>query len=153
MRVEGYSGNIEFDGRTIKIDRAGTIGALGFKGVKAIPIQSIVSVQFKKPSLFTNGYIQFDTSGGEKKNLMLDGTSAGSLNENKVNFQSWSLEEFETLRDAVEEAIEKAANSKGASGASESPLDALKKLKELLDLGVISQEEFESKKTKLMGEI
>jgi hypothetical protein len=32
----------------------------------------------------------------------------------------------------------------------ESPMDKLKKLKELLDLGVISQDEFNQKKSKLM---
>ena len=36
---------------------------------------------------------------------------------------------------------------------SESPMDKLKKLKELLDLGVISQEEFDQKKVKLMEQI
>ena len=35
----------------------------------------------------------------------------------------------------------------------ESALDKIKKLKELLDLGVISQEEFDEKKQKLMDSI
>jgi hypothetical protein len=37
--------------------------------------------------------------------------------------------------------------------SNESPLDALKKLKELLDLGVISEAEFEEKRLILMGKI
>ncbi len=41
----------------------------------------------------------------------------------------------------------------GNNQDSESPMDKLKKLKELLDLGVISQEEFDQKKVKLMKQI
>ena len=41
----------------------------------------------------------------------------------------------------------------GNGGEKESPMDKLKKLKELLDLGAISEEEFNKKKTKLMDEI
>ncbi|MBT7755574.1 MAG: SPFH domain-containing protein [Candidatus Magasanikbacteria bacterium] len=36
---------------------------------------------------------------------------------------------------------------------SESPMDKLKKLKELFDMGVVSQEEYDKKKEKLLGEI
>ena len=35
----------------------------------------------------------------------------------------------------------------------ESAIDKLKKLKEILDLGIISKEEFEEKKKKLMSEL
>ena len=41
----------------------------------------------------------------------------------------------------------------GANVEKESPMDKLKKLKDLLDIGVISQEEFNQKKTKLMDQI
>jgi len=41
----------------------------------------------------------------------------------------------------------------GNGGEKESPMDKLKKLKELLDLGAISEEEFNKKKMKLMDEI
>jgi membrane protease subunit (stomatin/prohibitin family) len=41
----------------------------------------------------------------------------------------------------------------GANVEKESPMDKLKKLKDLLDLGVISQEEFNQKKSKLMDQI
>ena len=41
----------------------------------------------------------------------------------------------------------------GNGGEKESPMDKLKKLKELLDLGAISEEEFNTTKTKLMDQI
>ena len=45
------------------------------------------------------------------------------------------------------------SNSSTENTSKESPIDKLKKLKELLDLGIISQEEFNTKKEKLMSDI
>ena len=41
----------------------------------------------------------------------------------------------------------------GGGQQGPSPMDKLKKLKELLDLGALSQEEYDAKKDKLLGEI
>ncbi len=41
-------------------------------------------------------------------------------------------------------------SSSSTQNEKESPMDKLKKLKELMDLGVISQDEFNEKKSKLM---
>lgn len=155
MRAEGYSGNVEFDGRTVKIDRQGTIGAamVGGRGVKAIPIQSIVSVQFKTPRLFTNGYIQFDTAAQDSTQIMLKGTTAGNVNLNQVFFLGGALAQFEALRASVEGAMDQVANKDSTVPAGISSLDTLKKLKELLDMGAISQDEFDSKKSQLMDEM
>jgi membrane protease subunit (stomatin/prohibitin family) len=45
------------------------------------------------------------------------------------------------------------ANKEKGVLPQDGPMDKLKKLKELLDMGAITKDEFESKKTKLMGEI
>jgi hypothetical protein len=52
---------------------------------------------------------------------------------------------------AVNERISSLNETKG--NASESSLDKIKKLKELLDMGVISQGEFDEKKSKLLKDI
>lgn len=52
---------------------------------------------------------------------------------------------------AVNERISSLNETK--SGSSESSLDKIKKLKELLDMGVISQSEFDEKKSKLLKDI
>ena len=49
--------------------------------------------------------------------------------------------------------IQQAMTPKADATNKESPMDKLKKLKELLDMGVISDEEFQEKKAKLMEEI
>ena len=53
------------------------------------------------------------------------------------------------LTDATEEEIHQAAN--GNSNSSVSAADEIKKYKELLDSGIISQEEFDAKKKQLLG--
>jgi membrane protease subunit (stomatin/prohibitin family) len=45
------------------------------------------------------------------------------------------------------------ASSMQGSSEKETAMDKLKKLKELLDMGVITQDEFNQKKTKLMDQI
>ena len=42
---------------------------------------------------------------------------------------------------------------KGSNGISDTPFDKIRKLKELLDIGAISNEEFEMKKKELLGGI
>jgi membrane protease subunit (stomatin/prohibitin family) len=149
MHVSGYNGQIRFDGESVLISRKGGIAFLtqGLKGEKRIPVSNITSVQFKSANAITNGYIQFATAGGESRGGVLD---AGS-DENSVMFLKRMQPMFEELRKAVEEAVQKRAL--GHQAAAESPLDSLKKLKELLDAGVISQGEFDSKKASLMGRI
>jgi membrane protease subunit (stomatin/prohibitin family) len=45
------------------------------------------------------------------------------------------------------------SSMQGNGGEKETPMDKLKKLKELLDMGVINEEEFNQKKSKLMDQI
>ena len=45
------------------------------------------------------------------------------------------------------------SSMQGNGGEKETPMDKLKKLKELLDMGIINEEEFNQKKTKLMDQI
>lgn len=59
-----------------------------------------------------------------------------------------------SLRELTKEEFQqemKAANAQQTKTASDSPADELKKFKELLDMGVITQEEFDAKKQQLLG--
>lgn len=150
MLYKGHNGQVEFDGTTVKIMRKGALAMLtqGLKGDKTIPVGQIIAVQFKDANMLTNGFIQFSTAAGESGGGIFSATE----DENTVMFNNGQKAEFAELRDAVQKAVlEK--NSGGAQSAPESPLDALKKLKDLLDAGVITQDEFDAKKERLMGEI
>jgi len=55
----------------------------------------------------------------------------------------------------VEEGIKKAKAAKATPSVTmaPTPLEELKKLKELLDMGAITQQEYEEKKRKILGKI
>lgn len=152
MKVIGKNGEIEFDGTIVRVKR-GIEGkaaifttGIGFQGEKKIPLEQVVSVTFKAPTTMLVGYFQVVTIGYTPPRNLNDVVR----DENTVTFIKKDLSEFEALRDELEHAI---ANKPSSAAVGESPLDALKKLKELLDLGVISNEEFEEKKSALMKQI
>jgi hypothetical protein len=149
MFVQGNNGQVEFDGNSLLITRKGLSAFLsqGMKGEKRIPVGNVTSVQFKSANMLTNGFIQFATASSESRGGMFDATK----DENSVMFAKNMQADFEKLRTAVEDAMEAHSKAKGGQVAAESPLDALKKLKELLDLGVITQAEFDAKKENIMG--
>ena len=145
----GVNGQLEFDGTPVKILRRGLMAKAtqGFtKGDKSIPIKMISSIQFKKGGVIANGYIQFATGAGESRGGIHDAVK----DENSVVFWMGSNEEFEEFRDIVQKQINN-LQSKGSS--SSSPTARIRELKGLLDDGIISQNEFDEKKSKLMKEI
>ena len=147
MIAKGTNGQIEFDGSRIKITRKGLIalGTQGLKGDKVIPISNVISVQFKNPGKLFNGYIQFATAGGENTQSMMGATS----DENSVFFEKKHLEGFEAIRDAVEAAI----TTQGSVQVSSNPLskaEEILKLKQLLDQGILTEEEFQQAKRALL---
>jgi hypothetical protein len=149
MRVEGVNGQLEFDGTTVKIIRRGLMAkaSQGFtKGDKSIPIRMISSIQFKKGGVIANGYIQFATGAGESRGGIHDAVK----DENSVVFWMGANEEFEEFRDLVQERIN---NLQSGGSVSASPTARIRELKGLLDDGIISQKEFDEKKSKLMKEI
>ena len=55
------------------------------------------------------------------------------------------------LRDATDDDIAKSKEPQGTVIQQASAADELKKFKDLLDMGVISQDEFDAKKKQLLG--
>lgn len=67
--AEGKNGQLHVDDNWVTIIRQGFGAKLmyGFtKGEKRIPIQHIVSVQYREANLLGSGYIQFTISGGNE---------------------------------------------------------------------------------------
>lgn len=114
-------------------------------GDKEFYYENLTSIQHKQASKWINGYIQFEYPGSH--------SSSNDFNsENSFAFQLAKLDN-EKVNQAVEYIrgkIKEARNPKATSAAL-SPAEELKKFKELLDIGVISQEEFDAKKKQLLG--
>lgn len=116
-----------------------------FNGNKEIMFSSMTAIQFKEASNMILGFIQFETPG----NLSRD--NFGSEN-------SWTFDQ--SLNSKAKEIVDYCRQRiKLAHGTSQivvqesktSVADELKSFKELLDSGVITQEEFDAKKKQLLN--
>ena len=143
----GCNGDIILKENSIVIRRQGLLNSLlyGLKGEKEIFIKEISSVQFKEPGLLTVGYIQFVFKGGTEAHGAY--TQAAWEDENSVSFTDTSR--FQLLRNLLNERISE-LNSPQVT-VSSGPAQEIEKLASLLERGLISKEEFEAGKRKILG--
>lgn len=111
----------------------------GFVGEKRIPYSSITAIQFKEAGGWLAGFIQFSIQGG------LEWRGQVNQDENALQFDKSMNPEFCALRDFVEGRMVRASAQQTVSTA-----DELVKLVALRDQGVLSDEEFQIQKTKLL---
>lgn len=140
----------------ITIRRKGMLNMMnqGLKGEKSIPFSSISAVQLKKPGI-TSGYIQFSLLGGNESR---GGVTAAVRDENSVMIAG--KDEYEDMLE-LKEFIEQRMLERNqhqikvqpapSAPLEKSPVEQVKELKELLDMGIITQQEFDTKKNQLLG--
>lgn len=156
LSASGYNGQVAIDGEFLVISRKGMMAKMyqGLKGDKRIPISSITSVQLREPKI-TDGFIQFGVMGSIDSG---GGIMAARNDENSVSFYKKDLADFMAIRDFVESKIVERSKPQvitvqtQASPAPVSKLDQLKQLGELRAAGVLTDEEFEAEKAKIMSQ-
>ena len=104
---------------------------------------TVSGVQYKKPG-FTTGYLQIVLIGGRDAR---NGVSGAVKDENSITF---SKKEDHLILE-IKEYIENYIHKRSTGSATASNLDEIRKLKELLDIGAITDEEFEAKKAQLLS--
>ncbi|MBQ4268398.1 MAG: SHOCT domain-containing protein [Clostridia bacterium] len=115
-------------------------------GEKEIFYENIIGVQFKPASKFILGYIQFETANSSSRDNFNSENSFTFDGRKVSNEQAGEIAEF------VKGKVREARSPKNTVITQQvSPADELKKYKELLDCGVITQEEFDAKKKQLLG--
>lgn len=116
---------------------------------KTIYLSNVTAVQLRKPTFFKYGYIQFTIPGGGE-NAEVD---KWQINDNCVPFTSHpTTENAEEIVEYLNKRIQELQNTTQNSNSYQiSSADEIKKYKELLDNGIITQEEFEAKKKQLLG--
>lgn len=148
--LKGVNGQITVYEDRVIIERGGVLGFVshGLAGAKTIPMDSIMSIQFKEGGIITNGYIQFGILGGREA---LGGLSNATKDENTVIITRATNNEARRIKDYIESVI--LNRSKNQSGVVHqiSQAEELTKFKELLNMGVITQEEFDAKKKQILG--
>ena len=152
LELIGINGNLLLFPNKIIISRShgGIMTGLsqGFsKGDKNIYISQISSIQIKKPGI-TNGYIQFSISGGKEST---GGVFSATTDENTVMFTSEMFDTAQQIRDTIDKIKDGNYHSpeKRETIFLNVP-EEIRKYKGLLDDGIITQEEFESKKRQLL---
>lgn len=152
---KGGKSIIKINGNTLTISRPGLMSkmSLGFTGDKTIMINQISGVQIKKVGL-ARGYIQFIMAGTKE---VKSGIIGGKIDENVVysdsSFKKSNKQindDFEEIKKYIEDFNSNQNNTTVVQNVK-SPVEQVKELKELLDMGAISQEEFDKKKKELLN--
>ncbi len=145
MKVVGHNGQLELFEDKIRIIRKGFVALMtqGLKDDKEILIENISDIQFRKASLFTNGYIHYSTSRGKSKKI---GFWQAERDENTVIFTIKQQPEFEKIKDVLNLKI--SHSKKRNAELSKLKLDELTLLR---DMKIISEEEFQAEKKQLQG--
>jgi len=143
---KGYNGNLILNDSGVVIKR----GAKGFllgggmlRGDKSIPYSSIVAVQLKKAGLVA-GYIQLTLMGGSEAK---GGLFQSATDENTINFHAYGKnnELFAEAKEIIEKKIHQ------TKGQKNSDADDLEKYAQLRDKGILTEEEFQTKKKQILG--
>lgn len=134
----------------VQLDLKGLNNIMSFGGKisKKIFLNQFSGVQIKNPGL-TNGFLQFIFSGSNE--------SKGKINdaikdENTILFSKSELPMALEIQRVIEESISK-NKSYSNSQTSSNSVEKLKELKYLLDSDLISFEEFEAKKKKIIEDL
>jgi hypothetical protein len=148
MEAKGINGQLELTPDVVRIRRKGMMSLLtqGAKGDKDILISQITSVQFKPANMLTNGYIQVAFSGGkESKGGLMDAVK----DENTVMFKRGQQQAFEAFRDELNRRM--LAARKPAAAAPVDFTVQLERLAKLREQGVLTDEEFQAQKARILG--
>ncbi|MEW2082180.1 DUF4429 domain-containing protein [Streptomyces sp. NPDC005283] len=153
IEVSGQGGQVQFDGQHLTITRKGFLArATQGKGEKRLHISQISAVQWKPAGPMMNGFIQFTIPGGNEARARFGSqTTSAAKDENSVIFTKQQQPDFEKLRAALDDAIAAQHAPKQAAGAPASVADELTKLAALREQGLLSPQEFEQQKARLLG--
>lgn len=164
MRLKCTNGLLLVYEDRVIISRNTPIGfmAQGAKGDKTFFYKNLSSIEYRKPSLWANGYMKFiiagtiDTTQKQKSNNIMDMTRTNLMDDsNSVVLRAFNKsvpEESEKIYKYILERMEYYNNANNNTIVNQiSSADEILKFKKLLDEGIITQEEFEKKKNELLN--
>ena len=152
--AKGVNGQVTLLEHRIKIERKGVLAfaTYGLRGTKEILISEMTSIEYKDAGGVLSGYILFLYRGGRDVRSSVFSEDSITNNENAIVFIKESQPAFDTLRSMLNDKLEEYRKPQQVVVQQEpSRLDELKKLGELRDSGIITGEEFESEKARLLG--
>lgn len=158
MKLKGTNGIVYAYNDHVVISRKTITGFLaqGIKGNRKIYYQDIKAVEYKKPTIWANGYLQFITNAelATNQRVGIIGTSSAAMADaNTVILSAIHRKtgrESQRMNDYIVKQID-AFKHGNAPEQIDSPADELAKFKQLLDDGAITQSEYDAKKKQLLG--
>ena len=134
---------------TVKVTLGSLITHNSTDGEKTIYYSDCIGVQFKQ-SKFTIGYLQLETasSSGNNKNSNFFGENSFTYDTTVISNERM-IEVSNYVKSRVD-AVKTGTAATVATNNTVSLADELLKLKQLLDMGVLTQEEFDEQKIKLL---
>lgn len=157
MELKGTNGTIlAFDDKVI-IKRKGlfAFASQGIKGDTTFFYKNLSGIDYKKPGM-TNGYIRFVTSGTVAHNTKTGIFSTpleSAQDPNTVILRAFNRKIPILSEDLYNLIMEKINDVQALKNnvTTVSSADEIAKFKNLLDDGIITQEEFDAKKKQLLG--
>jgi len=148
--MEGVQDLLEVFEDKVTITPKGILGLLnkGLKGTKTIPYASITAIQFKEAGAIVSGYIQLTIPGGNESR---GGVFSAAKDENTFMFAKRTNNGLATQ---IKEYIESKARDLRTPQAIQSTAnlsDELQKLAQLKQHGMLSEEEFQAAKKRVIG--
>lgn len=135
-----YDGGIAFSDSMVKIQKRKADAG------RTIPISDVVSVEVLKPWLGYAGCVHIQVLGA-KEHSPHDTSMQYLSDKNTIFFRKNQHEEALNFKKAFDRIL---ATRNNAS-QTPSPADEIRKFKELLDMGAITEEEYQAKKKSLLG--
>jgi hypothetical protein len=153
----GTNGYATFDGHFVSLVRVGLSRLTIGKGAKRIAVTSITGVQIKQAGALVNGFIQFTVPGGnERRSAFGQQTVNAAQDENSVVFVKTDEPAFLRLRDVIEAAQLQLARPPSGISPQTSGTDVIAQLQQLGQLreaGILTDDEFASKKAELLSRL
>ena len=161
LEANGTDGQLKVDNDKISITRKGFLGrltSLDGGGDEVLPMDRVLSVGFIPVKMGIKGSIQFGVLDKDGKATVTSSNAgwtasliSGEL-KHAIMFSKKDQESFEKIRDFVNERIEQIRSSSPSATVSSkgSLADEIKKLSDLRDSGILTEEEFTQQKKKLL---
>jgi hypothetical protein len=148
----GVQDHLEVFDDKLTISPKGVLGFMnkGLKGTKTIPFASISAIQFKEAGAMFSGYLQFTIPGGNESK---GGLFAAVKDENSFMFATKVNNRQATeIKQYIEAKTKELRSPKTMQLQSPISLsDELQKLADLRDQGILTDQEFQSAKNRLIG--
>ncbi len=147
LEAAGLNGRLMLLRNVVRVQRLGMMSFLrgSARTERDIAISHIKSIRFVKAGFLSRGYMEITATDDDK----VPDAAPGSGGECVVAFKASQQRSFEGFRGALEERMGGGPSRAPATAATD--LDELAKLASLRDRRIITEDEFNQKKKRLLG--